>query len=423
MNNMLLDNKIFNNVVTIIFFWILIRIIIYIITDFSDVYGGDSGYYISVGSNIVNHGIHGSYSSILDSIIPTSYRPPLYSIFTGFIISISKNPLLIYIFQSIIFLLFSIACYMILRRKYRKLALLSAILIALSPSDALYNGRLLSENIVTPLLVLSSLYFVFSKGHKEYLFSGILIGATVLTRDVYLLLPFFIVFIGFFVKIPMKHLIIYLFGFLIIVTPWVIRNANLDNNSGAHVSKGIMWSNIWAGTWIEDHNDVISKDNVPKKALNTLNSSITSDEFLVIWGNRGDYEDFFKDASIKYISNNPLKVLDVWISRYHLLWMGTRSDLFNFDQERYSTAWYVMKSIFYLINTIVVFAFIIGLYLAVKFKHKILLLSAPIVYSALIYVPFYNIETRYTQPIYPIILIYMAYALLYLKKLLIKEQV
>jgi len=387
----------------------LSRVVIYAIADFNDLYGGDSDYYISVGKNIVNHYVHGLYSSELDSIIPTSYRPPLYSTFAGLIISISENPIFIYIFQSIVFLLFSIVCYMILRRKDGKLALLSAILIALSSSDALYNGRLLSENIVTPLLVLSLLYFVFSKGYKEYLFSGMLIGATILTRDVYILLPFFIVLIGLIAKISTKHLVIYLFGFLMIITPWMLRNANLDSGGGFYISKGIMWSNIWTGMWIEDHNDIISKDNVPKKALKALDSNISSDEFLEIWSKRGDYENFFKDASIEYISDNPLLVLDAWISRYHLLWMGTRSDLFNFNQERYSATWYIIKSIFYLINTVIIFSFVVGLYLAVKFKHKILLLSTPIVYSALIYLPFYNIETRYTQPIYPILIIFASF--------------
>ena len=236
-----------------------------------------------------------------------------------------------------------------------------------------------------------------------------LIGATILTRDVYILLPFFIVLIGLIAKISTKHLVIYLFGFLMIITPWMLRNANLDSGGGFYISKGIMWSNIWTGMWIEDHNDIISKDNVPKKALKALDSNISSDEFLEIWSKRGDYENFFKDASIEYISDNPLLVLDAWISRYHLLWMGTRSDLFNFNQERYSATWYIIKSIFYLINTVIIFSFVVGLYLAVKFKHKILLLSTPIVYSALIYLPFYNIETRYTQPIYPILIIFASF--------------
>ena len=407
--NNLLNNKIIKNIFIITAAWFLIRLVIYVITDFSNTYGGDSGYYISVGKNIVNDGIHGIFSSSLESIVPTSYRPPLYSLFVGLFMSISESSFFIFASQSVISLLLSISCYMILREENNVLALLAAILIALSPSDALYNGRILSENIVTPLLVLSSMFFVFSKSIKGYLFSGVVVGATVLTRDVYILLPFIFIFFGFISKIPTKYLLIYLLGFAIIVTPWVMRNVNLDNNGGAYVSKGIMWSNIWSGTWIRDHNDVISKDNIPKKALSTFDPSLSDEEFLAIWKDRGNYEVFFKDTTINYILNNPLQVLDAWVSRYHLLWMGTRSDLFNFNWERYSVGWYTIKLILYLINTIIVLTSIIGFYFAIKSKNKILLLFTPVIYSALIYVPFYNIETRYTQPIYPILMIFVSF--------------
>jgi len=184
-----------------------------------------------------------------------------------------------------------------------------------------------------------------------------------------------------------------------------------------------MWSNIWSGSWIEDHNDVIGKNNIPKKALDTLHVTISEGEFLEIWANRANNENFFKDASVHYILNNPIKTVSTWVSRYHLLWIGTRSDLFVTSAERYSLEWYFIKYFLYILNVVVLFFSVVGIFLAIKDRSKLILLVIPIIYSALIYIPFYNIETRYTQPIYPIILIYMTYVLLYLKKLLTKEQV
>ena len=415
--------EIFKDIVIILTLFIFVRIVVFLLFDFSDLLTGDSGYYAEVGNNIVNNFSHGEYSSLSNSIEPTVFRPPLYSAFVGIMTLVVDSPLSVYIYQSVVYFIFAIACYIVLRNEDKKIAFLSVLLIAASPSDALYNGRILSENIVTPLLVMSSIFFIFPKNKTRYFLSGILIGATILVRDVYILLPLLFIIVGLLNGVTSKALFPYVLGFLLVVSPWIVRNINLDENSGAFVSKGIMWSNIWSGSWIEDHNDVIGKNNIPKKALDTLHVAISEGEFYEIWANRANNENFFKDASVHYILNNPIKTVSTWVSRYHLLWIGTRSDLFVTSAERYSLEWYFIKYFLYILNVVVLFFSVVGIFLAIKDRSKLILLVIPIIYSALIYIPFYNIETRYTQPIYPIILIYMTYVLLYLKKLLTKEQV
>ena len=121
--------------------------------------------------------------------------------------------------------------------------------------------------------------------------------------------------------------------------------------------------------------------------------------------------------TVNYFSNNPLKVLEAWVSRYHLLWLGTRSDLLFFNYKRYSNTWYVIKSSLYLINTLIILFSVLGMYLTIISKHKTLLLLMPVIfYNALIYIPLYNIETRYTQPVYPILLMFAVFFILNVKK-------
>ena len=406
------NNKIIGHIGIIIIFWILSRIIIHVIINYSDIFMGDSGYYISSGKSIVDKLPH-FFSSEL--VIQDTFRPPLYSIFTGLLISISESPLFIFIFHSIIHLLFSIFCYIALNKECEKISLLSAIAVAVSPFDAIYNTSLLSENIVTPLLVSSSLLFVFFKSNKSFFLSGMIIGLVVLTKDIYILLPFAFTLIGLIhKKFSTKYLFIYLFGFLIVVMPWMLRNAYLSDNNEAYVSKGIMWPNIWVGTWIRDHKDTIdaSINKVPEKALNTLNPKLSKEDFFKIWVNRIDNGAFFKDATVTYLLNNPLDVLDAWVSRYYLLWVGTRSDLSSFNYERYGTEWYAIKYLFYFINTLIIILSLLGIYLAMIFKNRILLLCIPVIYSAIIFIPLYNIETRYTQPVYPILLIFTVFFIL-----------
>ncbi|MBT5399662.1 hypothetical protein HN615_16380 [Candidatus Woesearchaeota archaeon] len=409
-------NNIAKNIGFIIFFWALIRVVVYIIIDFSNIYGGDSGYYISSGIDIIDR-ITSLNSSEL--IVQSTYRPPLYSVFTGLLVSISDDPLFIFVSHSIIYLLFSIFCYILLRKKNEKLALFSAIVIAFSPSDAMYNSSILSENIATPLLVSSSLLFALSKNYKSYFISGTIVGLAVLVRDIYILLPFLFALTGLLYKKPVKYLVIYLCGFMMIVTPWIIRNINLEHNSGMYISKGIMWPNIWAGTWIRDYRDTIdaSINKVPEKALNTFSPHISKNDFFEIWNDRVNNENIFKDVTVNYFSNNPLKVLEAWVSRYHLLWLGTRSDLLFFNYKRYSNTWYVIKSSLYLINTLIILFSVLGMYLTIISKHKTLLLLMPVIfYNALIYIPLYNIETRYTQPVYPILLMFAVFFILNVKK-------
>ena len=386
---------------------ILIRVIFYFGFDYQkDLYGGDSSYYIETGKNIMEHGVHGA------SAVASFYRPPLYSLFAGFVASISETATFFYVVQSALFISFSVGVYFLLCRFGVKLAFLSALLIAVSPFDVLMNGRVLSENLVTPLLVLGSLYFINSDNLKARFFiSGVLLGGATLSRDIYLLYPVSLLIAGLFMKISWRQLTIFLLGFALLVAPWSYRNSQLPSG-GLFLSKGILWMNLWTGPW-ERNSDWTRMPNpyhLPPEALQTFDNG-NSPEIVIDAANRKD-EDFFRRVAIEYVLEHPCKVVYAWVVRYPILWLGTRSGLNNSYLVRDSVPWNLMKAIFYFINGVVVVFAVAGIFIALRTKKLPRLLIVPVVYNAFIYIPLHNVEARYSLPVMPILIVYFIFFLL-----------
>jgi hypothetical protein len=387
---------------------VIVRIIFFAGFNYQiDLYGGDSKYYIETGRNILEYGVHG----VID--IPTFYRPPLYSFFAGIIAYISETAAFFYVLQSIISISFSISIYFILQKYGPKISFWSALLIAVSPFDILMNGRILSENLVTPLLILGSFYFINSSGFKKRFFiSGILLGSVALCRDIYVLFPLFLLVIGFFMKITWKNLAIFFLAFLMVVAPWAYRNSQLPSG-GLFLSKGIFWTNLWMGTWEinSDWTRITNPYILPPEALQTVDNG-ESPTVVIDAFNKND-EDFFKNVVISYIQKNPLKVLYAWIVRYPILWLGTRSGLNTSILARNTIPWYLIKAIFYFINGLIVILAVLGFFVASRSKRLPFLISIPVIYNAIIYIPFHNVEARYTLPVMPILIIYACFFVLY----------
>jgi len=387
---------------------VLIRVIFFVGFNYqNDLYGGDSKYYIETGRNIIKYGVHGVIEDA------TFWRPPLYSLFAGVVASVSETAAFFYVQQSVIFINFSVAIYFLLHRYGPKLSFWSALLIAASPFDVLMNGRALSENLVTPLLVLGSFYFINPDNLKARFFiSGVLLGAVALCRDIYMLFPVFLLIIGFFMKVSRRHLAIFFLGFLLLVVPWTYRNSQLPSG-GLFLSKGILWTNLWVGTW-ERNSDWTRASNtyiLPPEALQTVDNG-ESPSVVINAFNKND-DEFFKNVVINYVLQHPLKVVYAWVVRYPILWLGTRSGLNTSYLARGSTQWYLMKAAFYFINGLIVILAILGIFIASRSKKLPSLLCAPVIYSAFIYIPFHNVEARYTLPVMPILIVYCCFFTLY----------
>ena len=219
------EDKYLIPIVGVILFF-LVRVFVWMQFDFSaDLYGGDSEYYIDVAKNIVNVGEHVSSSGLF------AYRAPLYPYFIAGLLNINMELTVynLYIAQSSLLLVVYLLVFYILQHKKSSVAGVAFLLLCVSPFDAVYNGRVLAENLLSPivLITISCLMFFYKSKLYGYILPGILIGLLVLTKDVFLLLPVFVSGFMLFRKVGFRYVFIFLLSYVCTISPWVIRNATL----------------------------------------------------------------------------------------------------------------------------------------------------------------------------------------------------
>ena len=89
------------------------------------------------------------------------------------------------------------------------------------------------------------------------------------------------------------------------------------------------------------------------------------------------------------------------------MWLGTRSDLIVFKAAAGSIQWYFIKSSMYLLNFLILVLGLLFVFSSLSsIKSSFLVLSSLPIYNALIYLPFLNIETRYSHPSLPILILF-----------------
>jgi hypothetical protein len=246
----------------------------------------------------------------------------------------------------------------------------AGLLIASCPFLALMDFRLLSESLYINLLF----YAWFARGR---ILPGVLLGLAILTRDTLLLLPIFALLI-LRTKAAMRMTVIA----YVISLPWFITH-----------DSGRMGLNLWAGTWARNGDWYLHGLKNPEFPSYAFQSP--SEENLI----RSTWPDdrVLMRVAILRIRDDPLAVAETWATRYWRLWLGTRSDQIAFRLPPQSLGWTVEKSAFWLINLLTL---MFGLWGMRKPDRS----AIPILYVALIYIPFHNVETRYSLMAFPFLL-------------------
>ena len=190
----------------------------------------DAPQYEEIALNIIENG---EYFQMMSDIRFNAYRPPLFPVFIGGVYKIfGKSRVILRTVSTIISSLlpcfvFLIAIYLL---DYR-IALLSGIYTAFYPFYIFYSGLYLTETLFLSLFyasILCSIYMVDKLEIKISILSAITLGLASLTRPVTYPLPFFIV-IAMVLKHGLnknviKNFMIFLITFIIVVSPWFLRN-------------------------------------------------------------------------------------------------------------------------------------------------------------------------------------------------------
>jgi len=397
-----------------LFFGILIRILmIYFFID-HDFLHGDAASYIKTARNIVDFGVFGLEQEA------TVYRPPMYSYFVALIMFIFGNEIVnVQILQIFVGLISGILITRISAIFFPNSSVWIFFLFMLSPFEAVYSVTLLSESLTSLFLVLTAFFLLTFNNLKGWVFGGISLGLCCLTRDIYLLLGFLIVLIWLVfgsdnLKLKFKYSMVFLFSMFFIISPWTIRNY-YQTDSFVPISKGRIGYDLWLGTWVK--NGEYTKAFIKKTPIFPPEAPLTkNDKLFLEKALEGDpsspiINDRMLELALERIKKEPLEVFKSYLIRSPKLWLGTRFDVFVINKKwfpRESASWHLIKVSLYGLNFCLMVLGLLGIIFVWRKKNPLIFLTLPIFYSALIYMPFSSFENRYSQPVYPFVLIFAA---------------
>lgn len=199
--------------------------------------------YKQLAENILNNHIIGWKK------IPSAYRLPLYPIFLSFFMLFNKSDFFLSLINVILSSFIPVLLYIIVVQTFNdiKLALLVSLLCVLNPTFIFFSPVLASENLFAILLLLSIIFtieFIKREGFLFLLFSSISLGLSSLTRgESVFYVPAIILYIWGFINLGFKkkiqNIVLFLMIFVMIISPWILRNKIIFGTAGLSSTSGI----------------------------------------------------------------------------------------------------------------------------------------------------------------------------------------
>lgn len=334
--------------------------------------GGDGLYYLATGA-------HFAQTGHIDDMV----RPPLYPVFLALL---AQSTTAIFIAQSLLTTAFALITLRLTG------SLTKALLIAACPFFVAFDYSVLAECLL--IFLLGTGWLLLDTNRP--LLAGLCLGCAILTRDTVLLLPLFALPIGWFMGRG-KQFVLMAVAAYAVVLPWCLHNKAAFGHFA--VSEGRMGYNLWVGTW--EHDGAWSLAGYdPKHAAYPANAFRSSAERALVQRSWDTHDDsLVKHVALARMREEPGQTLINWAIRYPRLWLGTRMDLQPMRAGRGSLLYTALKSMFWGLNLIM-----LALGLAALVARRNWYLAIPVVYTALLYIPFHNIETRFTLPVVPFLL-------------------
>jgi hypothetical protein len=198
------------------------------------------------------------------------------------------------------------------------------------------------------------------------------------------------------------------------VIPWTVRNFE-QFHKFIPVSAGRLGYSLWLGTWAIN-GDFTSGDargetrqypaaafwsDEERKELELATSDLA----------RGDAT--FRAAFVERMRMAPMRVVLVWIKRAPRLWLATRFDIFQLNPRLFatgSTAWTGAKVLLLAIDCALVLVAVIGAFIALRRSSVVAWAVVPLVFTTLVYLPLNSFESRYSQPMIPLLVLLSGFA-------------
>jgi 4-amino-4-deoxy-L-arabinose transferase-like glycosyltransferase len=194
---------------------------------------GDEEQYQQIAVNMM-----GGEGFALNGLL-TSWRPPLYPfVLSGlYTLTGTTDPSVARAFQAVLSLGTAMLVYLLGRQLFEeRVGLVAALLFTFYPSFLFYNSHILTEVVFTFLLALTAYCFaVYLAGGRLLLLvaAGVALGLAVLTREVVWPLLAVMGALVWYGRRPgfgrwAGHSTVLLLSFLLVVTPWIVRNTRVQ---------------------------------------------------------------------------------------------------------------------------------------------------------------------------------------------------
>jgi hypothetical protein len=268
--------------------------------------------------------------------------------------------------QAVLGIAGAVAAWFALKGHDRRLAAVSAAALAISPLPVPIELRVLSETLYGFLVLVALLCLFDRRSVAAGIVSGAAMGLAMLTRDTLLLLPLFVL-----PFIPWRQGLAFAAAAYLIAAPGYLGRPDQGRAGFA----------LWIGTW-ERSPDWQAERRFPAYAFR----SSAEREQLTAAFDRKDFRPF-EAAATDRMRQDPAGVIEAWMIRYPRLWLSTRTELNTVTHWRLP-----LKTALWMLNLLVL---VLGLVGAATADKQMRLFWAPILYGALIYVPFHNTEPRY----------------------------
>lgn len=193
------------------------------------VLGSDSQVYAKLANNLVHYRVFSNQDA--PPFHPDSNRTPGYPLWVAFIQATFGSLKAVSVTQIIMTALTSLLILAIGKKFFSQgIGFMAALLYILDPVTMLHS-LIISTEVLFIFLLLIALYLLFFAERKRVFLSGITLGFVALVKPIGLFLPF--IFIPFFALTQIKThamkkvfmgFILFISGYAIVVSPWVIRN-------------------------------------------------------------------------------------------------------------------------------------------------------------------------------------------------------
>lgn len=214
---------------------------------FAPVLLSDDKDYVELAETLVHDGAYSSDGK------PTAYRPPGYPFFLASVFAVTDKSLLaVRLIQAIIDTLTCLLVYRLAaRRMQTSTATMAALVYAVFPLQIAYTATILTEVVVTFLLIASVTIITERNAGNGWLFAGgVLAGIAVLVRPVALVIPIAVLFSPSFLSLParakFRPLSVVCAGLMLALLPWLMRNT-------FEFGRPLITTNTGVNFWIGHH--------------------------------------------------------------------------------------------------------------------------------------------------------------------------